>query len=121
MADASQSLKSVLSSLGYAVYKDKVTLSAEKTPAKYLIYQKIGERNIVSMQGRADTNRSRYQIRYVADTQANLEAMIETVRNALVGNRTDFQCALASEIHIENKEAEGVYTAIKDYFVWATE
>jgi hypothetical protein len=120
VSDAYQALKSALSSLGYAVYKDRVTQSAENTPAKYLIYQKIAERDTVSMMGRADTTRSRFQIRHVADTQANLVTMINDVRDKLVGNRTDFQAALASEIHIEDKEADGVFTAIKDYFIWMT-
>ena len=119
--DSASVLRDVLSGLGYIVYRDQANITPEKTPASYLIYRKISEKDFVAHGGRIGLDRCRFQITHVSDGLVNREAMVQAVKSALLGNKTNFNAVEATEIHIEDKEADKVFTAVKDYLIWFKE
>lgn len=120
--NSSEALKSVLSSLGVSVYQDKVMLDPDQTPATYLIYKKIAERNWTATNGsRVGLTRSRFQITHVADTNAARATLVQNVKNALMSNIANFNGVEASDVHMEDREDKSIFTAVKDYYIWFKE
>lgn len=60
---------------------------------------------------------SRVQIDHIASSAGAVFSMVTTVQNALEGNKSDFSCSMAADVHIERKDADDVFVVTKDYFI----
>ena len=64
----------------------------------------------------ASIHMSRVQIGHVG-TYEQARPLVQTVRSALEGNRTDFLSALSDGIYFERSEGEDINLLIKGYFI----
>lgn len=100
---------------GAEVYPSKPEVGAT---VPYVFYNRISDR----LQDRShktggSLHFTRIQVTHVASSFTNLRTLVDVVQTYLEGNQTDFSAALVDDVHIEDKEAEDIFTAVKDYFI----
>jgi hypothetical protein len=120
MTNAAINVDSVLiwglkAATGVEVYPNGVE---EGAGSSYITYKRISDR----LQDRSQAtggglHLGRFQITHVAASFDALRTLVTNVQGYLENNQTDFSVSLADDLHIENKEAEDIYTAVKDYFI----
>jgi hypothetical protein len=90
----------------------------EGASAPYITYNRISDRlQDRSQRTGGSLHFTRVQITHVATSFANLRTLVDAVQTYLEGNQTDFSASLTSDVHLEDKEAEDIFTAVKDYFI----
>lgn len=120
MTDALINVDSVLiwglkAATGVEVYPMK---AEEGAGASYVTYNRISDR----LQDRGQTtggnlHLGRFQFTMVAASFGDLRTLVSAVQGYLENNQSDFSASIADQLHIEDKEAEDIYTAVKDYFI----
>jgi hypothetical protein len=60
---------------------------------------------------------ARVQITHVASTPDGAFSLVDSVQTLLEGNKTDFSASLSADVHIENQEAEDIFTVMKEYLI----
>ena len=90
----------------------------EGASAPYVVYNRISDR----LQDRTQTtggatHLGRFQITHVATSFAGLRTLVSAVQGYLENNQTDFSASLTDDLHIEDKEDENIFTAVKDFFI----
>lgn len=114
--DMSASLAWLLAQTGAKIYPLERKIDST-LPA--LVYRTISDQIKDTNHSVAGSiHRSRVQITHVASTYPDLVTLVGQVRALLEGNRTTFSAALASDVHVEDKEADGIFTAVKDYMIF---
>ena len=87
----------------------------EVNPA--VVYRRISDRvTDNALEGLGHHHNVRFQITHVHTSYAGLRTLVNNVRTAI----TTISSAPAVEttIQLENKEADGIYVSIKDYFIF---
>ena len=90
----------------------------QETTLPALAYRRISDRLIDNAHGygnRGHLHEVRLQITHVASSYAGLRTLVDATRTALDG--CGFSAVTETAIQIEDRETDGVYTSIKDYFI----
>ena len=120
MTDVAIDVDSVLiwglkAATGVEVYPNKPD---EGATAPYVSYKRISDHIQDRVQGGGGSlHLGRFQITHVGSSFAGLRTLVNSVQSYLEGNNTNFSASLSADVHLEDKEAEDIYTAMKDYFI----
>jgi hypothetical protein len=83
-----------------------------------VVFRKVSRKNTMTFSGPTDKVRDRFQIIVVASTPAVRETNMSAIETMLIGNHVDFNIAWASETYLQNKEADNIYSASRDFFIF---
>ncbi len=120
MTDVAINLDSVLiwglkGATGVGVYPIKAN---EGVGGSYVSYTRISDNVQDRVQGKGGSiHFTRIQITHVATTFETLRTLVSSVQTFLEGNNTEFSASIMADVHIEDREADDIYTAVKDYFI----
>jgi hypothetical protein len=90
----------------------------EGTTAPYIVYKRISDRIQDRAHGQAGAiHLGRFQFTMVASSFGNLRTLVSSVGAFLEGNTTNFSASLSDDLHFEDKEAEDIYVAVRDYII----
>ena len=100
---------------GVEIYPNGVE---EGAASSYVVYNRISDK----LQDRAQTtggglHLGRFQFTMVAPTFGGLRTLVSSLEGYLENNQSDFSASIASDLHVEDKEAEDIYTAVKEFFL----
>lgn len=113
--DMNSTLKTVLSGLGANVYA--IERPAD-SPLPTLVYRTISDEiQDKNHDGAGQLHYARVQITHVATTPSGLFSLVSQVQGRMEANKTNFSASISTTVHLENKEADNIYSTTKDYFV----
>lgn len=82
-----------------------------------IVYRRTTTNDVVSQQGDVGTPSDRIQIICTHTTYSGLRSLVATVESALIGNKTDWQVSLPTDIKFDDyDEDDKVFSCSRDYF-----
>lgn len=112
-----ETLKTYLEALtGKSVYADEKPIGN----LDCIVYKRVSTKRFRTQTGTTSTERVRFQINVYGENKSDVRELMETIKNDLDGNHTDFSTATL-ENDFDTKDVDGdkgLYWGVLDFYVW---
>jgi hypothetical protein len=112
--DIDKKIKLVLeTATGLKVHPIKKPL---KAAVPCIVYRRVTGKNEVAHSGNLNNARDRIQVIAVHTSFLGLRGLVTLIENSLIGNKTDWQVSLPTEIKLEDWDEEaGIWSCSRDF------